>query len=42
MPTKTTYMALGSDRTIVMDFTGEQPTMDGLAKMLGSLKVVKP
>jgi hypothetical protein len=41
-PIRTSYMALDANSTVTVMFTGEQPTMDGLTKMLGSLKVVKP
>lgn len=40
-PAKASYMALDADSTVVVVFTGEQPTMDGLAKMLGTLRAVK-
>jgi hypothetical protein len=36
------YTAVGATRTVSITFTGEQPTMDGIAKMLGSLKEVTP
>lgn len=40
-PIKVTYMAVRDGETLVMDFTGEQPTLEGLAKMLASLVTVK-
>ena len=36
-PIKATYTARSQGRTLVMDFTGEQPDEDALEKMLGSL-----
>ncbi len=39
-PIKVSYTALGNNETIIVDFTGEQPTQDDLVKMLGSLRVV--
>lgn len=40
-PIKVTYMALRDGETLVMDFTGEQPTLEGMRDMLASLVVVK-
>ena len=40
-PIKVTYTVLYADRTYVMDFTGEQPTDEGLVKMLASMAIRK-
>lgn len=41
-PVKVTYTARAAARTLVMDFTGDQPTEDGLRQMLESLKLFEP
>lgn len=40
-PTKVTYTARAAGHTFVMDFTGDQPTVDGLRRMLESLAPFK-
>jgi len=41
-PVKVTYTARADARTLVMGFTGDQPTEEGLRKMLESLEKFKP
>jgi hypothetical protein len=41
-PLVTTYTALAETETIILNFSGEQPTLDGVAKMLESFAVVEP
>jgi hypothetical protein len=37
-PVKVTYTALGTDKSFVMDFTGEQPSDAGIIQMLESFR----
>jgi hypothetical protein len=40
-PTKVSYTAIGAAETIIMDFTGEQPSIEGLVRALESLRPVE-
>ena len=40
-PLKATYTAVGATKTFVIDFSGEQPSDEGLVKMLESMRPVR-